>query len=231
MSNVLIIGDLHQPFTHPNYLKFLLETKKKFKCDTIVFIGDVVDNYAHSRFSKDPDNPDANVEYDEFMVRMRKYYEAFPEAIWVLGNHDKRPFNKAKEAGLGKIFTQSFSTIYDCPKTWKIVPSIEIDGVWYVHGVSCGGQTGWQNYSRKLGKSVVLGHIHSVGGVRFHQNPDGRQVFSLAVASGVHDESYAFDYGRESAVKSMLGCGVVHNGTHAYFEPMNLADRRFRRIR
>lgn len=231
MSNVLVIGDIHQPFTHPNYLKFLLETQKRFQCDTVVFIGDIVDNYAHSRFAKDPDSPSAQAEYDEFMIGMRKYYDAFPEAIWIIGNHDKRPFLKLKEAGLGRIFTKGYDTIYDCPVTWKIVPSYQIDGVLYTHGVACGGQTGWQNYSRKLGKSVVFGHIHSVGGVRYHQNPDGKQVFSLSVASGVNDEAYAFEYGRDSPTKSMLGCGIVRKGTHAYFEPMDLTDRRFRRIR
>lgn len=231
MNNVLVIGDLHLPFAHPNYLKFVLETKEKFKCNKIVFIGDVVDNYAHSRFSKDPDTASAEVEYEQFMHGIRKWYEAFPEATWILGNHDKRPFNKAKEIGLGRIFTQSVNTIYDCPKGWKITPSIEIDGVLYTHGVSSGGQTGWQDYSRKLGKSVVIGHIHSVGGVRYHQNPDGKQLFTLAAASGIHDDTYAFAYGKDSAVKSMLGCGIVRGGTKAYFEPMDLSDRRFRRIR
>ncbi len=231
MSRVLIVGDVHLPFEHPNYLKFLRDTQYKFKTDKTVFIGDFVDNYAHSRFAKDPDTPSSMAEYDAFMKRAEKYYEAFPEADWIVGNHDKRPFNLARDAGLGKIFTNSMDRIYGCPSGWEITTSTKIDDVLYTHGVACGGQTGWQNYSRKLGKSVVFGHIHSVGGVRYHQNPDGKQVFSLSASSGVNDQAYAFAYGKESPTKSMLGCGVVLNGTYAYFEPMDLSNRKYRRIR
>ena len=35
-----ILGDLHQPFTHPNYLKFARDTFKKNKVGTVVCIGD-----------------------------------------------------------------------------------------------------------------------------------------------------------------------------------------------
>ena len=47
-NNILIIGDLHAPFNLPNYLEFCLEQQKKFKCGTVVFIGDVIDNHYSS---------------------------------------------------------------------------------------------------------------------------------------------------------------------------------------
>ena len=42
-KNVLVIGDLHLPFTLDGYLEHCIKTYYKYKCDTVVFIGDILD--------------------------------------------------------------------------------------------------------------------------------------------------------------------------------------------
>lgn len=54
MKNVLIIGDTHMPFEHKHYLEFCVETKKKYKCNTILHIGDTVDLHSISYHEHDP---------------------------------------------------------------------------------------------------------------------------------------------------------------------------------
>ena len=44
-SNVLVIGDLHEPFCLDGYLDFCIEQQKKWNCDKVIFIGDVIDNH------------------------------------------------------------------------------------------------------------------------------------------------------------------------------------------
>ena len=48
MSRVLVIGDTHFPFVREDYLPFLVDTYNKYDCDTVVHIGDVVDNHGIS---------------------------------------------------------------------------------------------------------------------------------------------------------------------------------------
>ena len=42
---VLVVGDLHLPFTHENYLGFCKRIYKQYKCNKVVFIGDIIDNH------------------------------------------------------------------------------------------------------------------------------------------------------------------------------------------
>lgn len=50
--NVLVIGDTHIPFAHKNYLEFCKETQKRFKCDRVVHVGDLVDHKIANRNAK-----------------------------------------------------------------------------------------------------------------------------------------------------------------------------------
>jgi len=231
MSKVMTIGDTHLPFDHPNYLKFLIDTYNREKPDTMVHIGDFMDLYALSRFTLDPDVQGQKPEWEASLKRAKLYYKAFPQMYWIQGNHDQRAYRQAQTVGLGKLFMKEMNKVFQCPPDWEICTSKQIDGVNYFHGVAAGGGTGWQMYSQRQGRSAVIGHIHSVGGVRYHQNVEGKQVFTMAVGCGVDDSAYAFQYGKESASKSMLGCGIVENGTVAKFIPMDLSERKYRRIR
>lgn len=228
---VLIVGDLHLPFDHPNYLKFLRDQVEVEKPDKIVFIGDFIDHYALSRFTLDPDQQGQKPEFQKALKKAQPYYDLFPEAIWIVGNHDRRPYRKATEIGLGGEFTKGLKDIYCCPPKWKVMDSVEIDGVFYYHGETGGGASGWQNASLLFSQSVCFGHYHSVAGVRYVQNVAGEQMFTMVTGAGVDDRAYAFAYGKNFPKKSVLSCGVIEDGVYAKVVPMNMRDRKYRRIR
>jgi hypothetical protein len=46
--NVLVIGDLHEPFCLDSYLQWCIEQYYIYKCTEVVFIGDVIDNHFSS---------------------------------------------------------------------------------------------------------------------------------------------------------------------------------------
>jgi hypothetical protein len=44
-SNVLVIGDLHEPFCLDSYLDWCKEQYHTYNCTEVVFIGDIIDNH------------------------------------------------------------------------------------------------------------------------------------------------------------------------------------------
>ena len=44
-SRVLVIGDLHEPFSLDQYLYHCIEVYAKYNCNRVVFIGDVIDSH------------------------------------------------------------------------------------------------------------------------------------------------------------------------------------------
>ena len=48
VNNVLVIGDLHEPFCLDKYLEFCVSKYEQFDCTEVVFIGDCLDNHYSS---------------------------------------------------------------------------------------------------------------------------------------------------------------------------------------
>jgi len=47
-NNILVIGDLHEPFCLDKYLDFCIQKYIEFGCNEVVFIGDIIDNHYSS---------------------------------------------------------------------------------------------------------------------------------------------------------------------------------------
>lgn len=224
----MIFSDTHFPFAHKNYIKFLKDQRDLYKPDVVICTGDLVDNHTLSAYMRDPDGFSAGDEWREAKEELKELYELFPEVHWIVGNHDKRPYIKAYNNGMPEGLIRPLNEIYDCPSGWTIQPHLEVDGVSFVHGEGAGGQGSWQNFCNFEGQSVVFGHIHSVGGVRYHQNAGGEQKFSMCVGCGIDNEAYAMAYGKHHKNKPVLGCGFVTDGWDAKFLPMNLRTRSYK---
>ena len=88
MARVLVIGDLHLPAEREDYLDFCRSVKKKYRTDTTVFIGDVIDHHSISFHDKFPDSPNAKDEHADVMLSMADWKKSFKEAKVCIGNHD-----------------------------------------------------------------------------------------------------------------------------------------------
>ena len=228
---VMIISDTHYPFAHKNSMKFLKEVRDEYKPDKIVHIGDLVDLHSLSAYLKDPDGFSCGDEWEQTKEALQAMYTEFPEVTWCLGNHDARVFRKAYDVGISAKMIKPLTEIYETPPGWTVETETIIDNVLYTHGEGAGGQSTWQNFCMKQNMSCVFGHFHSVNGVRYHQNKLGQQLFSMCVGCLVDEKAYAMAYGKNMAARPMLGTGVVTDGWKAEVIPMNLKDRRYRRIR
>jgi len=216
-NNVLVIGDLHSPFTLEGYLEHCKEVQEKYSCNEVVFIGDIIDNHAGSYHPSDPDGYSAGEELDRAIDMLKPWYEAFPKAKVLLGNHDRVPARKAFDAGISNRWLMSYSDVLGTPG-WDFVDSYVKDDVLYVHGDGAGHAS---SRMKKDLTCVVQGHFHSKGYVEYLV---GRhfKIFGMQVGCGVDDKSYAMAYGKNSP-RSVLACGVVlNNGQLPILELMDL---------
>ena len=220
-----IIGDVHIPFHHPNYLQFLKDTFEKWGVTDIVNIGDLVDNHALSRHQTETIAMGSNHEFNISLAEVKKYTDAFPKGKLTLGNHDMIPYRQAATLGLGTNHMKSFKDLWELPDTWEVAESFVIDNVLYTHGINAAGVNGAMNLAIKQRLSSVIGHAHSFGGVKYNANARDI-IFGMNVGCGIDVDAYAFYYGKFYVNKPTLGCGIVISDSEAYFIPMG--DKYFR---
>lgn len=220
-GSVLVIGDTHAPFTHKNYLDHCQRVRDRFQCELVVHIGDEVDNHALSYHEHDPDGQSAGDEAVRAMEELRKWYKAFPDVNVMIGNHGALPFRKAMTHGLPKRFLKAYEDVWEAPEGWKWMTEWEHDGVLYTHGTGSSGQNGAINRAVQSRQSVVIGHLHSFGGVQYHANGTDT-IFGMNAGCGIDVNAYAMAYGKAWARKPTLGCGVVlDKGKTGLFIPMD----------
>lgn len=210
MSKVLCIGDQHAPATHPGYLAFCRDLHSRFNCNAVVHIGDVADFHSISRHETAPeaDGPEAefNLAYDQ----IQEWHKAFPDAKVCEGNHDKRLYAQAATVNIPGRFLKGYKELWDT-STWDWKPEHIVDDVYYFHGTGCGGMYPAPNTMQKMLMSVVMGHVHSAGGIWWRANPI-RRIFGMNTGCGVDDKHIAFRYGENLKVRSILSAGVVLDG-------------------
>lgn len=215
-TNVLVIGDLHAPFIKEGYLEFCQEVYRRYNCNEVVFIGDILDNHYSSFHTTDPDGHSAAEEFVRARCQISQWYTAFPNAKVCLGNHDLIPDRQAMNAGLSTGWIRHIGGRLNTPG-WEYAERFVINDVQYVHG------TGRKCRPRTKGDlmSTVQGHYHSESYAEWFVGQNFK-VFAMQVGCGVDINSYAMAYGRHFN-KPVIGCGVVLNdGNLPIVELMNL---------
>jgi len=220
-GNVLVIGDLHQPFTLAGYLDFCIEQRDRFNCKTIIFIGDVIDNHYSSYHESDPDGLSGGDELDVAIRKLKPWVDAFPKAYVVIGNHDRMVMRKAFSGGIPKKWIREYKDVLEAPK-WQFVDEVVIDNVQYLHGE--GGTARSKANSDKF--STVQGHLHTQSYVDNQFGRDWRG-FGMQVGCGIDRVTYAMAYAKNGP-KPAIGCGVVlDQGSLAIQIMADLNEERF----
>ena len=213
-QNILVIGDTHLPFELDGYLEFCKATYKKYRCNKVIHIGDVIDSHASSFHDSDPDGFSAIDEIDLAIEKLKKWYKAFPEMDVCIGNHDRIAARKVFKSGLSKIWLRDLNEVLKVPQ-WSFRTSFEYNGVLYIHGEGVTART----KVLRTGMSVVQGHRHIEAYVWLHAFEDGAK-FGMQVGTGIDNDAYAFAYGKDYP-NPVLSCGVVlDNGKTPIIVPM-----------
>jgi len=215
-DNVLVIGDLHEPFCLSEYLEFCRKKQEEYNCGTVVFIGDIIDNHYSSYHESELDTDGPNKEFDLAKSRIKEWYYTFPKAYVCIGNHDRMVSRKAKSGGISDRWLKSYSEALDTPNV-DFVMEIVMNNVCYNHGEA--GEASKRMTTELI--SQVQGHLHSK--FYIHYGVGARhKVFGLQTGCGIDRNSFAFAYGKNGP-KPVIGCSVVLNkGTLPILLPMDL---------
>lgn len=223
-DNVLIVGDLHEPFTLDGYRQHCKQVQKEYKCGTVVFLGDIVDNHSISYHEVDPDLWSPADEMKRADIKLAQWFKDFPKAYITWGNHDALPDRKGKTVGLPKRCFKTFREMWKLPVGWIDGPEFVIHDVLFKHKGK-GGINGHLNTAISSRMSTVVGHAHSVAGVAWNASSRDR-IFGMNPGCGINRKSLAFAYGKDMENKPFVGCGVVLNkGKLPLILPMELGSK------
>tara|TARA_R100000479_G_scaffold170650_1_gene113534 strand:+ start:654 stop:1319 length:666 start_codon:yes stop_codon:yes gene_type:complete len=203
-SNVLVIGDLHEPFCLDAYLEFCIEQYDKFNCNEVVFIGDIIDNHYSSYHETNPDGMSGGVELDLAIERIARWYKAFPKATVIIGNHDRMIMRKAQTSDIPKKWIKSYKEVLNTPK-WNFVERYVKNNVQYIHGEGGTART----KCRADMMNTVQGHLHTQCYTEHYVGQNYR-VYGTQVGCGINHESYAMAYAKYGK-KPAVACAVVLN--------------------
>jgi hypothetical protein len=210
MSKVLVIGDVHAPAVHPGYLQFCKDMKHVWSCDTVVFIGDVIDFHAVSFHAANPNCPGPSDEFELAYLEIKGWKNAFRKARVCIGNHDERIIRLAESVNIPSKFIRDYGETWDTPG-WDWAHEHIIDDVYYFHGTGQGGIHPAWNVAGKMLMPVVMGHMHSRSGVKWRASPT-RRIFSVDVGCGIDVSAFNFAYGKHIKDRPILSVAIIRDG-------------------
>ena len=218
IHKVLVIPDMHCPFTKEEYIDWLKKLYDENNCDTVVCLGDLVDIHTISSHQAEPSGLGTITEYKKALDFIKKIVSYFPNVKYCMGNHDIRIAKQAASIGIPSEFLKSFRELYNLPYTWEIAESFIIDDVLYTHGTEYTGRNSITNITNLTHKSTVVGHMHSNFGV-FYTNSGYDQLFTMMCGCLLDSKAYAFAYGKNNKFKPVLGAGIVKSSSEAFVIP------------
>lgn len=201
-DNILVIGDLHEPFALDGYLEFCKEQYTKFRCNKVIFIGDVIDNHYSSYHETDADGLGGGEELELAIKKIAKWYEAFPKATVIIGNHDRIIMRKAQTSSIPKAWIKNYKEVLETPN-WDFVDRKVIGDIQFIHGEA--GEA--SSKCRADLMSTVQGHLHTKAYTEYFVGANFK-IFGSQVGCGIDHDSYAMAYAKRGK-KPAIGCMVI----------------------
>jgi len=160
-EKVLFVPDIHAPYQDNNAIRAMIAFGKEFNPDRIFLMGDVIDFYALSSFSKDPIRAlKLQKEIDEAVSVLRIIRKEFPKARieFVKGNHEHRLqkylWNKASElSGLRNLTVPTLLKLDELNIIYHEIGRTKYRGKVIKHG----------NIIRKFSAYTAKGELESTG--------------------------------------------------------------------
>ena len=204
-SNVLVIGDLHEPFCLDGYLQFCVNTYYDYKCTDVIFIGDIIDNHYSSFHEVNIDAEySGKQELDLAIEKISHWYKAFPVAKVIIGNHDRMIMRKAQTSSIPSKWIKSYKEVLEVPQ-WDFLERYELNDVQYIHGEAGTART----KCRADMMNTVQGHLHTSCYIENYVGAKYR-IYGMQVGCGIDFKSYGMAYAK-AGKKPAIACGVILN--------------------
>lgn len=211
-SRILVVSDLHAPYSHPNTIPFLKSLIEKYKPTRVISVGDEQDIHANSFHVPDPDLMSAGDELKAARRFLGELYELIPEMDILSSNHGDLFYRKAKHHGIPLHVMKSYNDVLGVDEGWQWYNDLIVDlpngkKVYFCHGKSQNGL----KLSQNMGMSCVQGHYHNSFNIQYWSSPLELH-WSMQVGCLVDDKSLAMAYNRLTVGRPILGCGVIIEG-------------------
>lgn len=210
-NSVLVISDMHHPYSHPDTLSFLKALKAKYKFDTVVCIGDEVDYHALSYHESDPELDNSSRELEKAIKALQPIYKLFPNVTVIESNHGSMVLRKAKTGGIPLKAIKSYNETLDAPKGWKwkfdTIIETPLGPVYFCHGKS--GAAG--RLASQYGMSCVQGHFHEKSQITYISTPE-RLMFDAHTGCLADDKSLALGYNKVNPKRPIVSILLILNG-------------------
>ena len=203
-NNVLVIGDLHEPFCLDGYLDWCKKQYETYFCTEVVFIGDIIDNHYSSYHETSADGLGGLAELELSIKRISRWYKAFPNAKVIIGNHDRIIMRKAQTSAIPSKWIKSYKEVLETPN-WEFLERYEKDKVQYIHGEGGTART----KCRADMMNTVQGHLHTQCYTEHYVGKKFR-VFGTQVGCGINHKTYAMAYAKYGK-RPAVGCAVILN--------------------
>ena len=204
INNILVIGDLHEPFCLDNYLNFCIDKYFEFDCNEVIFIGDIIDNHFASYHETDSDGMGGADELELAIKRISRWRNAFPVATVIIGNHDRLIMRKARTSAIPSRWIKSYKDVLNVPN-WNFTERYVKNNVQYIHGEGGTART----KCRADMMNTVSGHLHTQAYCEHYVGQNFR-IYGMQIGCGIDHESYAMAYAKYGK-KPAIGCSVVLN--------------------
>jgi len=206
--NILCVGDLHCPFDLDEYLDFLKDVYKKYKCSKVIFIGDLIDNHYTSYHEVSIEAEYSGKQELELAIkRVQRYYKAFNKkgTICLIGNHDRLIMRRAQTSQIPSKWIKSYKEVLEVPN-WEFTERYVFNDIQFVHGE--GGQASTKAKADMM--NTVSGHYHTLAYTQHFVGAKYR-IFATQTGTGINFSNYSFAYAKYGK-KPAIGCVVVLNG-------------------
>ena len=204
---LLIIGDVHAPYSKKGYREFCQKCYVENNCNQVLFIGDLLDNQYASFHDPNPDLSGGKDELEYAIAEIHKWRDVFPVADVIIGNHDRIIARKMFKAGIPSQWMKSYNEVLGT--NWNWTERIVYDDVQYVHGEGGVASTKAKNDFM----STVQGHIHTKCFVEWFSGQ--KRIFAMQVGCGVNRDSIGMSYAKAYKFQQ-LACGIVIGGHTAF---------------
>lgn len=211
---ILVVGDLHAPYTHPDAIAFLRSVRDSYGPDMVVQLGDETDGHAISFHDADPSLDSAGVELEKAKLVLEKVHDLFPNLLVCDSNHGSLVYRRAKAHGLPVQFIKKYRDILfpeHGAKKWSWadawVLNTPLGPVRFQHQVSGDFML---NASHER-TSLVLGHEHGRFEVQYAASSTAL-YFGAYAGCLIDAKSLAFAYGKLHRKKPILGVLTITDG-------------------
>ena len=226
---ILVVGDLHAPYTHPDALAFLRSVRDSYGPDMVVQVGDETDGHAISFHDSDPNLDSAGVELEKAKLVLEQVHELFPNLLVCDSNHGSLIYRRAKTHGLPVQFIKKYRDIlfpkhgapaWSWADAWVL--NTPLGPVRFQHQVSGDFML---NASHER-TSLVLGHEHGRFEVQYAASSTAL-YFGAYAGCLIDSKSLAFAYGKLHRKKPILGCMVITDGCPSLIPMLMDSDGRW----